>query len=169
MFFGVMFAAVVFAAVYAQLAPFERVQQSRDNAQTEYGEKVLTALNAFYQEKGRYPWTDDLGSDDASTPLSFMEIGDPIIGVCKDSVCSAPGELADFFEGLFPRPVLHGKSVVGHPAENAPLYYCFVPNSENRRKQVGNLKAVNEGKLRDPSRCTARVNWEEDVCYVCFQ
>lgn len=165
LFFGIAFAGLVLAAVYSQLAPLEKIKQQKDFARSEYGEKVLAGIDVFYAEKKRLPWTDDLASEKRLTPLTFIALTDPAVGICNDKQCTAPGELAQLENSLFPPPT--GTFFVGRgQASRDPTYVCFVPESEDARKKTGELWEIDAKNI---FRCSGRVDWKENNCFVCVQ
>lgn len=173
LFFGIAFAALIFAAVYSQFSPIEKARERDDLEATRYGEELLKGINEFYKEYGRLPWTDDLGSELGFTPLTFTNVLSPAIGLCQDANCSSPGELAIFKASLFPPTPLKSEAYIGKIAEsNSPIYFCFVPSSQAMRLAVGNLKEIKTKSgefFANPRSCSGRVNWQEDVCFVCLQ
>lgn len=158
---------IILGALYSQFSPLEKLNQSYDAQQTEYGQGVLEAIIKFNRSRGDFPWTGQLGRTEADVPFEFTEINNPIVGICSDENCQKAGKLSEYVSNTFPVPKLKSESYVGRDRDT--LYYCYLPMSESTRKKTGILKSFEPGKDFSPGRCTARVNWEEDVCYICLE
>lgn len=165
LFFGIAFAAVILAAVYSQLSPIERAKEQKDQRRVVYAERVLRGIYTFYRAENRLPWTDDLVSEKSLTPLPFVQLADPAVGICQDKTCSTPGELSEVENSLFPPPA--DGFFVGRGQDPAdPIYVCFVPEAEVNRAKTGQLWEIEAKKML---RCSERVDWQETSCFLCVQ
>lgn len=172
--FGIAFLALIFTAFYSQYNPLEKIKQKNDNLNVEYAKSILSAIASFYQDTGRMPWTDDFGSEKGATPLMFTQITEAPVGVCKDTVCVGPGEMAIKVPVIYPVPLNSKNVFIGKGTSNSdPIYACFIPESQTIREKTGNLYGIEELKKTtftgDLPACGDNVDWKEDLCYICIK
>lgn len=169
--FGIAFLALIFTAFYSQYNPLEKIKQKNDSQNIAYAKSFLSAIASFYQDTGRMPWTDDFGSEKGATPLMFTQITEAPVGVCKDTECVGPGEMAN---APYPIPLNAKNIFIGKGTSNSDsTYACFIPESQNIREKTGNLYRVEELKKKtftgDLPACGDNVDWKEDFCYLCIK
>lgn len=169
--FGIAFLGILFAALYSQANPLEKAKQEKDRQLLQYSEKLLGAINDFYRKTGRMPWTDDLGAEIGRTPFLFTPATEISVGICGDSKCTKPGEMAILEPMLYPLPRGADRILVGKGAASQDeVYACFIPDSEDLRKKTGSLFRI-EGLEKSPfteiPSCGDNVNWTDDYCFSC--
>ncbi len=172
--FGIAFLALIFTAFYSQYNPVEKTKQKNDNRNIEYAKSILSAFSVFYQNTGRMPWTDDFGSEKGTTPLMFTQVTETSVGICENTKCAGPGELALKEQKLYPLPFGAKSLLVGKGTSNSdPVYVCFVPESQNIREKTGSLYRVEELKKKtfagNLPACGDNVDWKDESCYVCIK
>lgn len=170
--FAVAFTAVIFAAIYAQVSPIEKIKEGQDEKRALFAKSIIAGIDSFYNINKRLPWTDDLASEKALSPLAFVPISDPAVGICRDLECKVKGELGDLRPALYPVPDLKGDLYIGRGDHlNDPVFVCFLPESESLRRKTGELYKVdlksNLPISESMRACPESVNWQEDVCYYC--
>ncbi|TSC89461.1 MAG: hypothetical protein G01um10145_618 [Microgenomates group bacterium Gr01-1014_5] len=172
--FGIAFLALIFTAFYSQIDPAEKTKQKIDRENTEYAKNILGAVAGFYQDTGRMPWTDDFGSEKGEAPLMFTQVTETSVGICENTKCAGPGELALKEQKLYPLPFGAKSLLVGKGTSNSdPVYVCFVPESQNIREKTGSLYRIEELKKKiftgDLPACGDNVDWKDESCYVCIK
>lgn len=192
--FSILFLCLILVAIFLIVEPLEKIAQYKDNKLTSISEELLDGIKKYESEKGKLPWSDDLGRPGPSIPLSWVPSFSSQVGLCKDNIeclelvidnprcnpqeCKTPGELV---EGGFIKQELIDEQTLFTPwkeiylargeASQDKIYACFVPVSSKVRKETSSLNRIDLDKTPVPStlrKCDDNVRWfESDVCWRC--
>lgn len=178
---GIALLAVVVFAIIIQLNPFEIAREKRDARLRQDATVLLGAINNFYEHEKRLPWSDDFGGKESRPALSWTEARQPEVGVCKEPSCREGGDLVE--KSKLDLPFVQSSSInapkvdtllVGKgKAPDNKVFICFLPNSEEERKNFEELYAldfeVGITSRGTPLSCSNEVSWREtDICYICL-
>lgn len=173
---GFLFLFLILIILSSIYNPSEKAKVERDKNLYGYAQLATKSINKFYQLKGRMPWVAKTGASIPAPGLPWTIIQSQEIGFCLDSDCAIPGEVETAVateEGVLNISkddlIYIGKGV----NTQDPVYACFVPQSQDMRKNTGLLNKIDiTSRTSAPSKlssCSDRVTWRnDDMCYRCI-
>lgn len=178
---GIVLLAVVVLAMIIQLNPLERARERRDERLRADSTALITAIENFYKDEGRLPWSDDFGGNEITPGLPWVTVRKAEVGVCSEESCRKAGELVTtnkldpaFFSGSSVNAPLEDTLYVGKgKGANDKVFVCFLPDSEKERTNFEDLYSIDfEFGITSrgaPLKCLSEVSWKEgDVCHTCL-
>ena len=178
---GIGLLAIVVLAIILQMNPLEKANSRRDTRLRYDAGILLQAINAFYDQENRLPWSDDFGSLEPRPGLAWTPAKEPQVGVCKESSCRTGGDLVEkykldlsFSQGGSVNATPEDTLIVGKgKAAGDKVFVCFLPNSKEERENFDQLYSIELDvpitSRGTPLNCSDKVSWKEtDICYICL-